>query len=194
MTTVRAAYSGSDVILINRLVNVAISGLTITGGWDGIGVYYSSPTITGNALTANSASGVASFYASPTITGNTMTQNGMIGVYNQGTTKDITITNNTISANKQHGVVFIGSAAGTLMGNTVTGNLGRGVSVEQSSWPQVFHNTVMSNGTDIFVDGSSTSSSRISLNVCFSSQGLSAGKYNLNPLYSPATDPCFVLN
>jgi parallel beta-helix repeat protein len=55
----------------------------------------------------------------------------------------------TISGNKVYGVVFITYASGTMMENTITGNLGgRGVTVQGSSFPTIVHNNITGNGTE----------------------------------------------
>lgn len=197
VTVVKSPYTNVDVFVIQYLTDVAISGLTATGGWDGIGVFSSAPTISDNALTGNTASGVANFSASSILTGNLMTQNGYFGIYNYNTAPGLTITNNTISGNKGYGVEFTTRAGGTMMGNNITGNLGgRGLSVEGTSFPTIVHNSIFENysgnnyGLDIYLD-SSSSFGWVALNMCQTSAGLASGRYNVNP--QGPSDPCIPL-
>jgi parallel beta-helix repeat protein len=165
VTTIQSADPAQSVIVLNTLTNVAISGLTITGGFFGIANTASSPTVLNNALTGNmfgmtnqnnaspiihgnivsnnTNEGIDNFNnASPTIQGNIITGNGR-GILNSVDTAP-TIVGNTISGNTGAGVRNVSSSP-NLNGNVITGNVTEGIS-SQGGAPTIISNTVSENG------------------------------------------------
>jgi parallel beta-helix repeat protein len=164
VTTVVASNPEDDVIFINGLTNVAISGLKIKGGYYGISNYSSSPTINGNMIRENGA-GIYNHSSEPTIYGNTIKknynygisndtlsspmiigniiiENGNYGIRNSGSSSPI-ITSNMIIDNSVGGISNEFSDP-TISGNTIRGNDGKGINNKQSS-PIINGNTITGN-------------------------------------------------
>jgi parallel beta-helix repeat protein len=116
-----------------------LSGVTIhngSGPWgSGIDCEYSSPTISDNTISGNSAledgGGIYCEYASPTIANNTIKDNSA-GYYGGGISckpGSPTISDNTISGNSADGgggIFYTESCSPTISNNTISGNSANG--------------------------------------------------------------------
>jgi len=69
VTTIKSPSTSDDVIVLNNLTAVAISDISIVGGYRGIHNVGSSPIISGNKITENMA-GIANGSCAPIISGN----------------------------------------------------------------------------------------------------------------------------
>jgi parallel beta-helix repeat protein len=203
VTTVQSTSSTLDVISIATLTNVAISGLTVTGGRDGIKTTNSSSvTITGNRVTTNQNMGISttastsvtindnivsgnvwhgihSNTSAPLITGNTVSNNVINGVNNE-VSGNPTVIGNAITGNGNVGVNNISSSP-IISGNTITGNTDSGIANFSSSSPTITNNKITDHtGFDIRIDASS--SANISFNIYddISDNGGGVGQYNVH--------------
>ena len=80
----------SDVVTLNSLTNVTISGFTIAGGRYGVYNDQSSPTIADNTIKSNKVgSGIQNISSSPTIISNIFTDN-RYAIYNNNSSPAIT--------------------------------------------------------------------------------------------------------
>ena len=156
-------YIDPDTSIITIDTNTVIDGFKITGGNAnssaphnyGGGIYCdnSSPTISNNNITGNSAIYGGGIYCfSSTINNNTITSNsadygGGIFCFSS------TINNNTITSNSANyggGGIFC-AAFPTISNNTITGNSaddGGGIFCEYSSSPTISNNTITSNSAN----------------------------------------------
>jgi len=111
-----------------------INGFTIQNGyrWGGAGIYcdYSSPTITGNTITGNTAygsggGGIHCWQSSPIITGNVITENtaGSGGI----------------------GGIGCSASSPTIDSCTIFNNYGDGIYCSDSSDPMINHNNIIDN-------------------------------------------------
>ncbi len=145
VTSIQAADSALPVASISLLTNVAVSGFRITGGLYGIDVNGSSPTITGNELTGNSASGVFSHdNASPIISGNLINGNGQHGIASLRSSSPL-ITDNEVTNNTLSGIVIRDNSSPTVSGNLVSGSGVNGIDISLVSSPTVIGNTIVGN-------------------------------------------------
>ena len=153
VTTVKTALgTGAFVIVASGLTNVAISGLTITGGQHSIYVEGTTGTIYENTLSNNSQYGIAvsnynfpSFPAhSLSITNNKVTGNAGRGIYADAA---IVITNNTISATARDSLpaLYLIRENSIVTGNVITENMGRGISVILGANPAISGNLITNN-------------------------------------------------
>lgn len=146
VTTLQSPSPSNDVVTLNSLTNVAISGVTINGGFHGIYNYSSSPTISGNTI-GNSYNGIYNaMSSSPTISENMITGNSSNGILNSDSSSP-TISGNTITGtgNSSNGISNSSSSSPTINGNTITGNSGTGISNSSSS-PTISGNLITGNG------------------------------------------------
>jgi parallel beta-helix repeat protein len=193
VTTIQSPSSASNVITLNSLTNVAISGLTITGGNNGIENSSTSPMISDNTITGNSNYGIHNTLttSSSLITNNTITNNGFWGIFQ--VFSSATITANMISGNGNgiHNGGLGGASSPLINGNTITGNVGIGIFNTDNCSPTIIHNKITGNGEtspDISVD--STSVPNISWNIYDDISGTTGvGQYNVNSNGDPAPAP-----
>ena len=174
-TTILDAEEGAyHLIYCHEVDNLSIVELTITGGYAdgpndndkrgaGIHSWYSSPTIQGNIITANSTEGndahgggIYCYYGSPVIEGNVISANvadedggGISCRYSSPDITDNTINGN--SAGDYGGGVSCYYSSPTIESNTITSNNGGttgkgggGINCFHSS-PTIANNTVVGN-------------------------------------------------
>ena len=165
--------SSGNVITLNSLTDVTVSGLTISGGKDGIFCDSTSVTITNNTFTGVSDEGVDMRNCSSVITGNIFDGNGYGGIYNNSAgdgaviTQNIfrnngvialrndshaTIEGNTFSGNDYGIYMYVGS--GTVTGNNFDGNLSYGMYIENSPSLVISGNTVTTSGVGLDISDS----------------------------------------
>lgn len=145
VTTIQSADPAQSVIVLNTLTNVAISGLTVTGGFFGISILSSSPTILHNALTGNQYGMTSQNNASPIIAGNIIADNTNEGIDNFNNSSP-TIQGNIISGNGR-GILNSVDTAPTIVGNIIRNNNGAGVRNVSSS-PNFNGNLITGNATE----------------------------------------------
>lgn len=142
-----------------------VEGFTIRNGYSpsggGITCYSSSPTITNNIITKNSASygrggGIYCGYSSsPTINNNTITENSALyndggGIY-CGNSSSPTINNNTVTGNSARigGGIHCNKSSPAIVNNTIIGNSaewnGGGIYCNYDSSPAIANNTITGN-------------------------------------------------
>jgi len=164
-----------------RYSSPVISNNTITGNsayqGGGISCYFSSPAISNNTITGNSGDGISCDHSSPAISNNTITGNRGSGIYCYYSSP--AISNNTIIGNSAYngGGILCGSSSPAISNNTITGNrasVGGGIGCLYSS-PTISNNTITGNSAD-YAGGISCdycSSPAISNNiVAFNSSGI----------------------
>jgi predicted outer membrane repeat protein len=154
-----------------------LTGFTIRNGYGlvgGIFIYRSSPTISWNVITENTATDagggiyVSGVISKATIINNKITNNTVIGDYNDGGGISVShthpnIMNNVISGNSIIG--YRGSGGGIacrhsrayISGNTIVGNstnFGGGISVSDEASPVVVNSILWGNGewTEIYIE------------------------------------------
>lgn len=145
VTTIQSAAPDQSVIVLNTLTNVAISGLTVTGGFFGISILASSPTILHNALTGNQFGMTSQNNASPIIAGNIIADNTNEGIDNFNNASPM-IQGNIITGNGR-GILNSVDTAPTIVGNIIRNNNGAGVRNVSSS-PNLNGNLIAVNTTD----------------------------------------------
>jgi parallel beta-helix repeat protein len=121
---IKAPSTGYDVIDINSLTEVAVSGLSIVDGYYGIDIRSSS---------------------SVRVFGNKLTGSGF-GIYVYDS--DPVIEHNEISTNRNDGLAISscsGSNVPVIRGNTIKNNTDDGIYLS-SSWPKILGNTIHNNG------------------------------------------------
>jgi len=163
--------------------SASLSGFTITGGvsinnhLDGGGILVSnssSPTISGNTITGNSAcnggGGIAVLFSSPTIQSNTITNNnqsscsggvGGGGIELEGTGAGMilsnTISNNSWTSGDGGGIVLDAAGTPTIMNNLISANVasgaspaaeGGGIAMFNDSDPLIEQNLIINNHAD----------------------------------------------
>jgi len=178
MTTIDGSQVGTVVAFVSgEGLDSVLDGFTLTNG---VGRYYaywycgggifcsgSSPTITSNTISANSAGreggGIYCTSSSPTITNNTITGNQASSPYlgNGGGiychSSSPSIENNTISENAANatysnggGIICVASSSLTIENNIITensANCGGGIHCDRSS-PAIANNIITGNTTD----------------------------------------------
>jgi hypothetical protein len=177
--TIITSYAGyADVTFRSgETARSVLSGFTITKSNYPAGVYIdgSSPTVTYNVISGNSANNAGGVYCnggSPylaynTISGNSSARGGGVGCEDGSTA---TLTNNIITGNTASlggGVDCFGGASPTLTNNTITGNSatsdGGGVLCESGCSPTLTNNIINGNsasseaGGGVMCDGTSAS-------------------------------------
>jgi parallel beta-helix repeat protein len=174
VTTIDGGANGSVVTFNTGETNQSIlSGFTIQHGSSyyaagGVQVSSASPTITGNVITGNHATGGIGIYidgGSPRVTGNTITGNTQIGsggggggIYataGSGSPSSPTITGNTISNNSVAnggnggGIAVAYFSSPLIQNNLIQGNTaynnGGGISVQSYNSPTVVQNVIVNN-------------------------------------------------
>jgi parallel beta-helix repeat protein len=127
---------------------------------DGVGL-----TVQSNKCTENRGGGMAMLVQSSTVTKNKLTGNGAVGLFVNGPTPvialgpgdgvpngDNAITENTIKTSGGDGILIVLSTGSTVEGNSVTDNLGDGITIDAAgggnSGIQVLDNKVQNNGHD----------------------------------------------
>lgn len=150
VTTIEA--SSDAVITINSLTDVEISGFTIKGGYRGIYVNNSSPTITANKIANSTTYGIYNWYASPKIIDNIITGTGE-GIENNYS--PAFISGNVIADNRWDGI-WNASSSPTITGNTITGNSkgdntngNGGIGNDNASAPVITGNNISENSDGI---------------------------------------------
>ena len=120
VTTLSATSTLNIAMTIDEVVDVTVSGLTITGGSSGIKVILSSPTIRDNNISDNRnyGHGIYNDNGSPKITGNIFSNSGT-GIENLGGTP--IIEGNVFDSNIYDGI-WNNSSAAIIKGNTFIGN------------------------------------------------------------------------
>jgi parallel beta-helix repeat protein len=178
-TIIDGSGSGSTVYVTGN--DVVISGFTITDGFYGIDLYYSSGNnitgnivtnnyydieldyssgngIIGNTVTANSADGIWLYSSSNNrITGNTVTGNSY-GIGLKSSSNHNSIVENTITANSVIGIYLDSSLNNRITGNTVTPNSNTGIDLYNSNSSIITGNTVTKSGCGIWLYSSSSNS------------------------------------
>ncbi len=169
--TVLDGGQGGSVVTAQRCGHLlsAVDGFTIRNGsayrGGGICCSYSSPTLTNNTITGNSAShggGLYCYYcSSPTITNNSIRGNSAStkggGIYCCDSSP--MMTNNTITGNsgRYGGGIYCSDSAPAITNNTITGNSastdGGGMyCYGASSYPALVNNIVAFNSSGIYND------------------------------------------
>ena len=208
VTTIQVPPLLGDIIKLDNLTNVEISGFTITGGRFGIynisssptirrntfsgtnvGIYNdsSSPMISGNNITGNN-SAIGNFNSSsPTISGNIITANTSTAIVNHSSSP--TISDNSITGSGIDGIQNQNGATPIMRGNTITGNSRYGINIILGSSPTITYSRITGNGLgDIAI--SSDSTPHISFNTYDLLFGLTGvGQYNVNSNGGPASAP-----
>ncbi len=126
-TTLKGTANGPVIALGDLRSGESISGFTITGGsaerGGGIYLFFSSPTITDNVITGNTARKIASW------------ESGVGGgIYCDA--GNPTISNNVISNNTAQvsgGGIYLSDSWATVTGNTITGNVTNASGSDRSS-------------------------------------------------------------
>ncbi|OGP07593.1 MAG: hypothetical protein A3G39_01180 [Deltaproteobacteria bacterium RIFCSPLOWO2_12_FULL_43_16] len=172
VTTLQSASATADVIVVDHLTHVTISGFTITGGGTGIHNIFSTPVIRENTITANAILGIMNEDSSPTITGNVVANNsGNAGIRNLNSSP--VIDGNTIAGNRDG--IFNAGSSPIIRNNTISGNHLSGINNSVSS-PTIQGNTISNNqGVGI---GNINSAPIITANTIIGN--VSAGIYNLS--------------
>jgi len=118
--------------------------------------YYSSPTITNNVISGNSAAFGCGIYcndhSSPTITNNIISDNLPTlaggGIYCSYSSSP-TIANNTISGHNGGGIYCFSNSSPTIMNNVISGNssyrYGGAIACQYKSSPSITNNTITGN-------------------------------------------------
>ena len=164
-----------EIISIDNLTNVTISGFTIKGGYYGIHNISSSPTIIDNTITGNGHSGIYNVSSSPTIIRNTIVGNSS-GIRNNSSSPMISA--NSITGNSNG--ITNSSSSPTISGNTITGNTGTGIANATSSFFTINGNTIVGNSAGI---SNNSSSPTISGNTITGNTGIGVS----NGIYSAPT-------
>lgn len=132
VTTVQSSNSADAVTIPAAATNVAITGLTVTGGYRGIvidcsAVACSTVTVSNNTITQNAWGGIIVDQSSPTtINENNVTNNGGDGIAFYGSS--ITISDNVISGNSSDGIeCWNPGFSATLVGNVISNNGSNGI-------------------------------------------------------------------
>ena len=188
VATIQSPSTSNDVITLNNLTNVTISGFTLKGGSHVIYNSYSSFTLAENTISENDW-GISNVFSSPVITKNIITGSSQHGIYNYASSP--VIRDNTIAENGGYGVVN-NSSAPIITGNIITGSNYYGVFNVLSSTPVISNNRITGNGGtsygDIYVD--STSTPNISFNVYDTINGTTGvGQFNVKSDGSLAPAP-----
>jgi len=138
-TTVISGVVGQDHVVRINSNNAEINGFTITGaigGQDGIAVYPLKQL---------------------SIISNNIIKDSSYGIYLQGTSTRITISDNIISGNNFQGIFLQGSDRNIISGNTITGNGDFGITLEvNSKQNEIIDNIIDGNFGGIQLTGSSS--------------------------------------
>jgi len=150
-TTIISGVVGQDHVVRINSNNAEINGFTITGavgGQDGIAVY----PLKQLSIISNNNIKYSSY-----------------GIYLQGTSTRITISDNIISGNNFQGIFLQGSDRNIISGNTITGNGDFGITLEvNSKQNEIIDNIIDGNFGGIQLTGSS-SQNNISGNLIINS-------------------------
>src|SRR5262249_46413017 len=150
VTVIDGNQAGSVVLFVSGEGSQSVlSGFTLRNGkasgspglrGGGIRIENSSPTITGNTITNNTAGdgggGISSSFSSPLIQGNIITNNGQIPGWSGG--------------GGGGGISIVGASAAQLLNNTISGNSwssasGGGVSLFAAGTPLLKNNFITNN-------------------------------------------------
>ena len=135
VTTIKATSNGYDVIDVDNLTDVAISGLAIADGYYGIHISSSDRV---------------------TISGNKLTGSGF-GIYLYDS-EIVTITHNFIATNRNHGISIstVNDNESVIIGNTITDNTYEGIRANNFNSGSIMNNVISGNRRDgLFFYGSS---------------------------------------
>ena len=164
-TVIDGGGSGSVVQFVGGDESI-LEGFTIrngnSGGYGGgIFILSSDPTITGNAISDNTAhlkgAGIFMTFSDPTINGNTITSNTVTtedggGIFMSNSSP--TITDNSITYNQAcgggGGIYVDNDSSPTITGNTINDNKavkGGGIHINNDSSPTITGNTITNNKT-----------------------------------------------
>lgn len=138
---------------------IAIQGLTITGGSDGIHVNRGSNAVVNNNTIQNTHGNgvVIDELTFAVITNNLIQNNPGAGVFvTEASTArigfnsdaDTSAAANTIQSNSLGGIVISNRSSARIVGNTISANAGAGVSVSHDSQADIASNTVNGNSGD----------------------------------------------
>ena len=153
---ITSADSTKPVILVNGARRVALEGLVVTGGRDGIRIASGGTAeIRGGAVRNSSFTGVLAISgASATVDGTVVEGHGQYGVGANGAT--VTVLRSNLRSNNFSGAVAASGGALTLgqiddagnvcCGNTIEGNRLDGVTVARAASARLFDNTIRGNG------------------------------------------------
>jgi hypothetical protein len=108
--------SSAGVIDVKSFATVALTGLTLTGGENGIYNEGGTMTVARSTISGNQAEGIVTS-STLTVTDSTISGNGGLGISNGGR---LTVTDSTISGNGNEGIVNIGAV--TVNSSTISGN------------------------------------------------------------------------
>ena len=157
VTTLSATSTSNTAITIDTLVDVSVSGLTVTGGRKGILLVDSSPTIRDNNISENQTYGMYNTNSSPRITGNIFFDNGE-GIENIG--GEPFIEGNIFESNNWVGI-WNDSSAAFITGNAFiangSGSYGDGGICNDNATTAVVSDNTFINNSDGIADYTSTS-------------------------------------
>lgn len=200
VTTIQSSSSISDTMTISSLINVEISGLTISGGGqgnnNGINMSLSSAiTIHDNTFTNTGYNGILDNNNSSTyIFGNIFTITHSYGIYSENTTSS-EIRDNTfsgVSGSGVSGMWVTGSVTSVVKNNIISGFGNVGLYISNSS-PTLINNKITGNGSGVLSDISfdSASTPNISFNVynSITGGGRGLGQYNVTSTGGVAPAP-----
>jgi len=158
------ADPAQNTILVQGARRILITGVTVSGGRNGVASYQGgSLTLDGSSTVSGATQNgvVASYGSSATINATNISGNatGVVASDNSA----IVLTNSTISNNTGSGVIAARSSSarigqnisGVVGGNTISGNSGSGVVISRGSNGLIDSNTITGNGGEgISIEGS----------------------------------------
>jgi parallel beta-helix repeat protein len=155
----------------NSLINVVVVGNTLDGVYttgtrnvirsnsisgnasDGIDASLTSSTIAGNTVSGNGQEGIELFGDKNVVAGNTSSENTSHGVFFFSGSDDNVVRRNTVSGNDGDGMRIDNGARNTFEENTVSGNTGEGFDVSQNVESRFLFNQTPGNFGGVIVVG-----------------------------------------
>ena len=135
-------------IYLNGVDHCNISDNTASGNSDGIYLDYSSNNTLLNNIASNNDYGIELYDSSNnTLTGNTANSNYCDGIYLEFSSNNI-FRDNTVSNNEGDGIYIDSSSNNIFRDNTVSNNEGEGITLYDSSNNTLTGNTASNNGFD----------------------------------------------
>ena len=153
--TIQGTGSGTGIVLSGRN-NVTIRNTNVKEFGDGVnGEAASHITISGNSITNNSHTGIALHSGENyhNISGNSITMNKFRGIYLAGSWHNSICGNNI--TNNGYGIYLYSCAYNTISRNTIANNSQYGITLEDSSIIDIFHNNFLNNTNQISIVGKS---------------------------------------